>query len=119
MQEGHFALMEAAREGKTAVVKELVKTGANLNLQNKVCLLSECSHVYEMFKPRYSQSNTIKTVQKKLMSCLRHVHVQDLPNIVYLYSCPLFGRWSEPTYIYNVVVSTGDLYMYESTVHIM
>ena len=36
IQEGDSALMMAAREGKTAVVKDLVKSGANLNLQNKV-----------------------------------------------------------------------------------
>ena len=36
-QDGHSALMEAAREGKTEVVVELVKAGANVDIQNKVC----------------------------------------------------------------------------------
>ena len=37
IQWGDFALMKAAREGETGVVKELMKGGADLNLQNKVC----------------------------------------------------------------------------------
>ena len=37
IQRGFSALMEAAVKGKTGVVKELVKGGADLNLQNKVC----------------------------------------------------------------------------------
>ena len=38
-QVGHTALMRAAFWGHTKVVAELVKCGADLNLQNKVCLL--------------------------------------------------------------------------------
>ena len=34
---GYSALMWAAMRGMTEVVKELVKGGADLNLQNKVC----------------------------------------------------------------------------------
>ena len=37
IQEGDSALMVAVRWGRTGVVKELVKEGADLNLQNKVC----------------------------------------------------------------------------------
>ena len=37
IQEGESALMKAARSGETGVVKELMKGGADLNLQNKVC----------------------------------------------------------------------------------
>ena len=36
-QVGESALMDAARWGMTEVVVELVKAGANLNLQNIVC----------------------------------------------------------------------------------
>ena len=36
-QRGWSALMYAASGGRTAIVVELVKAGANLNLQNKVC----------------------------------------------------------------------------------
>ena len=36
-QDGESALMIAARWGRTEVVVELVKAGANLNLQNRVC----------------------------------------------------------------------------------
>ena len=36
-QDGDSALMEAAYYGETDVVVELVKAGANLDLQNKVC----------------------------------------------------------------------------------
>ena len=36
-QIGESALMEAASEGYTEVVVELVKAKANLDLQNKVC----------------------------------------------------------------------------------
>ena len=39
-QDGYSALMWAARWGKTEVVVELIKAGANLNLQNKVQRLS-------------------------------------------------------------------------------
>ena len=37
IQRGDSALMEAVRWGMTGVVKELMKGGADLNLQNKVC----------------------------------------------------------------------------------
>ena len=37
-QIGNTALMRAAFWGRTKVVAELVKCGADLNLQNKVCL---------------------------------------------------------------------------------
>ena len=36
-QRGDSALIEAAFYGRTEVVVELVKAGANLDLQNKVC----------------------------------------------------------------------------------
>ena len=36
-QDGRSALMMAAREGRNNAVVELVKAGANVNLQNKVC----------------------------------------------------------------------------------
>ena len=37
IQDGGSALMYAAIFGRTEVVVELVKAGANLNLQNTVC----------------------------------------------------------------------------------
>ena len=37
IQEGESALIEAVRRGETGVVEELMKRGAVLNLQNKVC----------------------------------------------------------------------------------
>ena len=37
IQWGDSVLMEAAKEGKTGVVNELMKGGADFNLQNKVC----------------------------------------------------------------------------------
>ena len=37
LQEGYSALIEAVRWGETRVVKELMKRGAALNLQSKVC----------------------------------------------------------------------------------
>ena len=36
-QNGASALMAAAREGKTEAVVELVKAGANVDMQTKVC----------------------------------------------------------------------------------
>ena len=36
-QNGYSALMVAAMEGKTEVVVELVKAGANVDMQNNVC----------------------------------------------------------------------------------
>lgn len=38
MQLGDTALMEAVKRENIAVVIELVKAGANINLQNEVCL---------------------------------------------------------------------------------
>ena len=36
-QRGYSALVWAAREGETEVVVELVKAGANVDVQDKVC----------------------------------------------------------------------------------
>ena len=36
-QWGYSALVEAAREGETEVVVELVKAGANVDMQDNVC----------------------------------------------------------------------------------
>ena len=36
-QDGISVLMMAAMEGKTEVIVELVKAGANVDMQNKVC----------------------------------------------------------------------------------
>ena len=36
-QDGNSALMQAAYNGRTEIVVELVKAGANLDLQNTVC----------------------------------------------------------------------------------
>ena len=36
-QDGNSALMEATKECNTEVVVELVKAGANIDMQNKVC----------------------------------------------------------------------------------
>ena len=41
-QDGYSALMKAAYMGRTEVVVELVKAGADLNLQNNVCQHSAC-----------------------------------------------------------------------------
>ena len=38
-QDGDSALMKAARWGKTEVIAELVKAGANVDMQTKVCYL--------------------------------------------------------------------------------
>ena len=40
-QNGESALMKAAREGDTEVVVELVKAGANVDMQNEVCYLCD------------------------------------------------------------------------------
>ena len=49
-QRGESALMMAAMMGETEVVVELVKAGANVDMQNKVCMLYiytySCVHVY-------------------------------------------------------------------------
>ena len=38
-QDGNSALMGAAMEGKTKVVVELVKAGADVDMQSKVCYM--------------------------------------------------------------------------------
>ena len=40
LQDGDSALMLAAEEGKTEAVMELVKAGANVDMQNEVCITS-------------------------------------------------------------------------------
>ena len=45
-QYGETALMEAASEGHTEVVVELVKAKANLDLQNNVCHYSVYTCIY-------------------------------------------------------------------------
>ena len=40
-QDGYSALMMAASEGMTEVVSLLLKAGANIDLQNKVCIVGE------------------------------------------------------------------------------
>ena len=45
-QDGDSALMKAAWKGKTEVVVELIKAGANLNLQNEVQRLSILCYVF-------------------------------------------------------------------------
>ena len=46
-QRGNSALWWAAFKGHTEVVQQLVKAGANLDLQNKVCQYVEMHDVYE------------------------------------------------------------------------
>ena len=44
-QDGVSALIKAAYYGKTDVVVELVKGGANLDLQNKVCIVMNTGYI--------------------------------------------------------------------------
>ena len=49
-QEGWSALTFAAREGKTEVVVELVKAGANVDMQDKVYVyVNTCTFTYSMY----------------------------------------------------------------------
>ena len=49
-QDGWSALMMAAMEGKTEVVVELVKAGANVDMQNKVYVyINTCTFTYSMY----------------------------------------------------------------------
>ena len=50
-QDGNSALMRAAENGYTKVVVELVKAGANLDLQNKVCSTVTCIQSQEHTHP--------------------------------------------------------------------
>ena len=47
-QVGHTALMRAAFWGRIKVVAELVKGGADLNLQNKVCQFMYHMYIHYM-----------------------------------------------------------------------
>ena len=46
-QDGDSVLYLAARDGRTEVIQQLVKAGANLDLQNKVCQYVETHDVHE------------------------------------------------------------------------
>ena len=46
-QDGRFALWWAAYKGRTEVIQQLVKAGANLDLQDKVCQYVEIHNVHE------------------------------------------------------------------------
>ena len=46
-QEGSSALLWAAYKGQTEVIQQLVKAGANLNLQDEVCQYVETHDVHE------------------------------------------------------------------------
>ena len=48
LQDGNSALMEAVLVGNTEVVVELIKAGANLNLQDKVQRLSLFTTIQEI-----------------------------------------------------------------------
>ena len=48
-QDGISALMLAANMGETEVLVELVKAGANVDMQNKVCTFM--CHMMLMYKP--------------------------------------------------------------------
>ena len=53
-QKGGSALMAAAQEGKTEAVVELVKAGANVDMQNEVCqyiYVVHDVHVYVYTEP--------------------------------------------------------------------
>ena len=54
IQRGDSALIVAAKEGQTGVVKELMKRGADLNLQNKVCQY-ECTKVQNPRRHAYAR----------------------------------------------------------------
>ena len=69
-QDGTSPLQEAAWMGKTDVVVELVKSGANLNLQNKVCHYIQL-HVPLLLTPvcKYTQHYTGWNVCTAQSSC--------------------------------------------------
>ena len=46
-QSGDSALLWAAYKGRTEVIQELVKAGANLDLQDEVCQYVETHDVHE------------------------------------------------------------------------
>ena len=49
-QDGRSALMWAAMKGKTEVVVELVKAGANVDMQNEVYVyVNTCTFTYSMY----------------------------------------------------------------------
>ena len=52
-QYGWSALMVAARGGKTEIVVELVKAGANVDIQTKVCQYNTCTLCIYMYMYMY------------------------------------------------------------------
>ena len=70
-QEGASALMAAAQEGKTEAVVELVKAGANVDIQTKVCQ-------YILIHDVNVQNHTSRLKSKivaYMFACVQSVHV--------------------------------------------
>ena len=59
---GWSALIWAAGSGKTEVIPELVKAGANVDMKNIVCQYQYCVHVHVFTIKVYSQYEVILAV---------------------------------------------------------
>ena len=74
-QDGDSALMTAAWWGRTEVVKELVKAGAQLDLQNKVCQQYNTQLLYIMYRNTCIQLLTCKLKLNLTIHILLLIHV--------------------------------------------
>ena len=69
-QDGWSALMEAASKGGTEVVVELVKAGANVDMQDRVCQYNTCTLCIYMYMYMYMYIVTILVFLQCNVSCI-------------------------------------------------
>ena len=80
-QRGDSALMMAASEGETKVVVELVKAGANVEMQNRVCqktYIYTCTCVCTCTCTNYVCTITISHTSSRCVMCLSSHRMETL-----------------------------------------
>ena len=86
-QKGASALILAAQEGKTEAVVELVKAGANVDMQNEVCqyiYVVHDVHVYVNVQNHTSRLNSLLFVTHYNYTYIVHVHMYVHVSTMYI-----------------------------------